>query len=258
MKKVLTIAGSDCSGGAGIQADIKTITMHKMYAMSVLTAVTAQNTMGVTGVAEISPKLVGKQLDAVFCDIFPDSVKTGMVSSVEIIEKITDKFKEYEAKNIVVDPVMVSTSGHRLISEDAVETVIKKLIPLARVVTPNLSEAEVISGIKITDRESMLKAAKIIAEKIKTSVLLKGGHLDATDLLYEKGEITWFFGEKINNPNTHGTGCTLSSAIACNLAEGQSLKDAVLNAKKYLTGAIAEMLDLGNGRGPLMHNYILK
>ncbi len=258
MKKVLTVAGSDCSGGAGIQADIKTITMHKLYAMSVITAVTAQNTKGVTDVENITPFLVGQQLDAVFCDIFPDSVKTGMVSSVEIIEKIADKFKEYDAKNIVVDPVMVSTSGHRLISEDAVETVIKKLMPLARVVTPNLSEAEVISGIKINDRESMVKGAKIIAEKIKTSVLLKGGHLDGTDLLYENGEATWLFGKKINNPNTHGTGCTLSSAIACNLAEGQSLKDAVKNAKKYLTGAISAKLDIGKGRGPLMHNYMLK
>ena len=258
MKKVLTVAGSDCSGGAGIQADIKTITMHKMYAMSVITAVTAQNTMGVTDVENINPLLVGKQLDAVFCDIFPDGIKTGMVSSVEIIEKIADKFKEYDAKNIVVDPVMVSTSGHRLISEDAVETVINKLMPLARVVTPNLSEAEVISGIKITDREGMLKGAKIIAEKIETSVLLKGGHLDGTDLLYENGDITWILGEKINNPNTHGTGCTLSSAIACNLAEGQNLKDAVKNAKAYLTGAISAKLDIGKGRGPLMHNYILK
>lgn len=258
MKKVLTIAGSDCSGGAGIQADIKTMTMHKMYAMSVLTAVTAQNTTGVTDVAEITPQLVGKQLDAVFCDIFPDAVKTGMVSSPEIIEIIAQKLKEYNAKNIVVDPVMVSTSGHRLISENAVETITNKLMPLARVVTPNIAEAEALSKIKVAGKEDMIRSAKIIAEMTGTAVLLKGGHLDATDLLYENGETSWFYGEKINNPNTHGTGCTLSSAIACNLAEGQSLKDSVLNAKKYLTGAIAEMLDLGKGRGPLMHNYMLK
>ena len=255
MKKVLTVAGSDCSGGAGIQADIKTITMHKMYAMSVITAVTAQNTMGVFDVVEMTPEFIINQFDAVFSDIFPDSIKTGMISNATIV---SGKLKEYGARNLVVDPVMVSTSGHRLISEDAVETVIKKLMPLARVVTPNLSEAEVISGIKITDRESMLKGAKIIAEKIETSVLLKGGHLDGTDLLYENGDITWLFGKKINNPNTHGTGCTLSSEIACNLAEGQSLKDAVKNAKAYLTGAISANLDIGKGRGPLMHNYILK
>ena len=255
MKKVLTVAGSDCSGGAGIQADIKTITMHKMYAMSVITAVTAQNTMGVFDVVEMTPEFITNQFDAVFNDIFPDSIKTGMISNATIVSA---KLKEYGAKNIVVDPVMVSTSGHRLISEVAVETVINKLMPLARVVTPNLSEAEVISGIKITDREGMLKGAKIIADKIGTSVLLKGGHLDGTDLLYENGEATWILGEKINNPNTHGTGCTLSSAIACNLAEGQSLKDAVKNAKTYLTGAISAKLDIGKGRGPLMHNYILK
>ena len=255
MKKVLTVAGSDCSGGAGIQADIKTITMHKMYAMSVITAVTAQNTMGVFDVVEMTPEFIINQFDSVFSDIFPDSIKTGMISNATIV---SDKLKEYGARNLVVDPVMVSTSGHRFISEDAVETVIKKLMPLARVVTPNLSEAEVISGIKITDKEGMLKGAKIIAEKIGTSVLLKGGHLDGTDLLYENGETTWFLGEKINNPNTHGTGCTLSSAIACNLAEGQSLKDAVKNAKAYLTGAISANLDIGKGRGPLMHNYILK
>lgn len=255
MKKVLTVAGSDCSGGAGIQADIKTITMHKMYAMSVLTAVTAQNTMGVTDIAEITPKLVGKQIDAVFCDIFPDSIKTGMVSSPEIIEMIALKFKEYNAKNIVVDPVMVSTSGHRLISENATDVIIKKLMPLARVVTPNISEAEVISGIKITDKDSVVRCAEIISDKTGTSVFLKGGHLDATDLLYENGEISWYSGKKINNPNTHGTGCTLSSAIACNLAEGQSLKEAVGNAKKYLTDAISAGLDLGKGRGPLMHNF---
>ena len=258
MKKVLTVAGSDSSGGAGIQADIKTITVHKMYAMSVITAVTAQNTTGVTDVVELSPDFVGKQLDAVLSDIFPNSVKTGMVSSPEIIEMIALKFKQYKVKNIVADPVMVSTSGHKLISENAIEMMVKELMPLARVVTPNIYEAETISGIKITDRESMVKGAEIIAEKTGTAVLLKGGHLDATDLLYENGEISWFYGEKINNPNTHGTGCTLSSAIACNLAAGQSLKDAVKNAKMYLAGAISAMLDLGKGRGPLMHNYMLK
>lgn len=258
MKKILTVAGSDCSGGAGIQADIKTITVHKMYAMSVLTAVTAQNTMGVTDIAHMSPDFVGKQLDAVFCDIFPDSIKTGMVSSCEIIEIISQKFKEYNGKNIVADPVMVSTSGHRLVSENAIETMERKLIPLARVVTPNIAEAEVLSGIKIADREDMIKSAKIIEHKTGTAVLVKGGHLDGGDLLYEKGDISWFCCEKINNPNTHGTGCTLSSAIACNLAEGQCLKESVKNAKEYLTGAISANFDIGKGRGPLMHTYILK
>lgn len=257
MKKVLTIAGSDCSGGAGIQADIKTMTVHKVYAMSVITALTAQNTTGVTDIMNASPEFVAAQLDAVFTDIFPDAVKIGMVSSSEIIEVIADKLKEYSAKNIVLDPVMVSTSGHRLISEDAQETLITKLIPLADIITPNIPEAEVLCGFEIKNKDDMIKAAEKIAQKCNGAVLVKGGHLvcDASDLLYHNGEINWFETKKINNPNTHGTGCTLSSSIACNLAEERTVEQSVENAKKYLTGAIGAMLNLGKGSGPLEHTY---
>ena len=257
MKKVLTIAGSDCSGGAGIQADIKTITVHKMYAMSVITALTAQNTTGVTDIMEATPEFVAKQMDAVFTDIFPDGVKIGMVSSSKIIEVIAYKLQEYNAKNIVLDPVMISTSGHRLITEEAQEVLVKKLMPLADIITPNIPEAETLSGVIIKDKEDMLKAAELISLKCKGAVLLKGGHMvcDASDLLFDNGKVKWFETKKIDNPNTHGTGCTLSSAIACNLAQGKSMDEAVKNAKEYLTGVIGAMLDLGKGHGPLEHSY---
>ena len=259
MKKVLTIAGSDSSGGAGIQADLKTVTVHNMYGMSVITALTAQNTMGVTGIMEVTPEFVGKQLNSVFTDIFPDSVKIGMVASGEIIEVIGEKLKFYNAKNIVIDPVMVATSGSRLFVAEATEKLIDKLLPLATVITPNIPEAEVISGIKISSKRDMLKAAKRIYEKIDTAVLIKGGHLlgDATDLLLTEDAEKWFSAERVNNPNTHGTGCTLSSAIACNLAMGCSLEESIKNAKEYLSGAIKAGLDLGKGSGPLMHTYKL-
>ncbi len=260
MKKVLTIAGSDSSGGAGIQADIKTITVHKMYAMSVITALTAQNTTGVYEISEATPDFVASQLDSVFNDIFPDSLKIGMVANCDIIEVIADKLKEYGAKNIVVDPVMVSTSGHNLISDDAQNTLIQKLLPLADIITPNIPEAEVLSGIKIKDENDMVMAARKISEFFSGAILVKGGHLvnDATDLLYCNGNEKWFSSERINNPNTHGTGCTLSSAIACNLAEGYTTEESIKNAKEYLTGALKDMLDLGKGSGPLNHSYIVK
>lgn len=257
MKKVLSIAGSDCSGGAGIQADIKTITAHKMYAMSAITALTAQNTTGVYGVIDVPPEFVGQQLDCIMNDIFPDSVKVGMVSSPLIIEKIVEKLIEYKPHNIVVDPVMISTSGSRLLSEDAMDALITKLIPLATVITPNLAEAECLCGMEILTKEDMSIAALRLSEFYKGNILIKGGHLESTadDLLYSNGEFTWFPGVKINNPNTHGTGCTLSSAIACNLANGFDMKTSIHNAKNYITGALEAGLELGKGSGPLNHYY---
>ncbi|MBQ8869309.1 MAG: bifunctional hydroxymethylpyrimidine kinase/phosphomethylpyrimidine kinase [Oscillospiraceae bacterium] len=259
MKKVLTIAGSDCSGGAGIQADIKTITAHKMYAMSAITALTAQNTTGVSAILEATPEFVAQQLDSIFTDIRPDAVKIGMVSNKEIIEVIASKLKEYEAENIVVDPVMVATSGSNLLKGSAAEALVKILMPLATVVTPNIPEAEVLSGIAIGGREDMLAAAKIIGGNISGAVLVKGGHFisDATDLLFWNGEHKWFAAKRIDNPNTHGTGCTLSSAIACALAAGLELEESIYSAKKYLSGAISAGLDLGKGSGPLDHTYAL-
>ena len=257
MKTALTIAGSDSCGGAGIQADIKTMTMNGVYAMSAITALTAQNTTGVTGIMEVTPEFLASQLDAVFTDIRPDAVKTGMVASSELIRVIAQKLKEYGAKNIVVDPVMVATSGAKLISDDAIETLKLELLPLADVITPNIPEAEVLSGMTIRNEDDMIAAAKVICEKFGCSVLCKGGHQinDANDLLYRNGSYVWFKGKRIDNPNTHGTGCTLSSAIASNLAKGEDMDSAVKNAKDYISGALAAMLDLGKGSGPLCHNY---
>ncbi|MCI8320002.1 MAG: bifunctional hydroxymethylpyrimidine kinase/phosphomethylpyrimidine kinase [Dorea sp.] len=257
MKTALTIAGSDSSGGAGIQADIKTMTCSGVYAMSALTALTAQNTMGVTGIMEVTPEFLGEQLDNIFTDIFPDAVKIGMVSGSALILKIAEKLKEYGAKNIVVDPVMVSTSGSRLISDEAVDTLKECLIPLADVLTPNIPEAQTLSGIAVKTPEDMVLAAEKISRSYHCAVLLKGGHQmnDANDLLYRGGSYQWFTGKRIDNPNTHGTGCTLSSAIASNLAKGYSLDEAVERAKEYLSGALLAMLNLGRGRGPLNHGY---
>ena len=247
MKTVLTIAGSDCSGGAGIQADIKTITAHKLYAMSAITALTAQNTTGVYGIMDVTPEFLKNQLDCVFNDIYPDAIKIGMVSNVKLIEVIAERLKLINAKNIVVDPVMISTSGSRLLEEEARQTLMTKLIPLATVITPNIPEAEVLSGMKISTVEDMEKAAAIIAGEYDGAVLVKGGHSlnDANDLLYWKGERQWFYGERIDNPNTHGTGCTLSSAIASNLAKGFSLLESVKLAKDYISGALKANLNLG-------------
>ncbi len=257
LKKVLSIAGSDCSGGAGIQADIKTITAHKMFAMSAITALTAQNTTGVYGVLDATPEFVSKQLDCIFTDIRPDAVKIGMVSNRRIIEVIADKLIFYQAENIVIDPVMVSTSGSRLLSEDAINTLKAKLLPLGGVITPNIPEAEVLSGITIHTESDMVKAAKQISGLITGGILIKGGHLmsAANDLLYLNGSSYWFESQRINNLNTHGTGCTLSSSIACNLAAGYSLEKAISNAKTYITGALMDGLDLGKGSGPLNHTY---
>lgn len=259
MKKILTIAGSDSSGGAGIQADIKTITAHKMYAMSAVTALTAQNTTGVTAIFDATPEFVGQELDAIFTDIRPDAVKIGMVSQPGIIRVIAQKLHEYAAENIVVDPVMVATSGSRLLVPEAIATLRTELLPLAAIITPNLPEAEVLTGRAISDTRGMLAAAAEIAETIRGAVLIKGGHLtdSADDLLYAAGEARWFHAEKVDNPNTHGTGCTLSSAIACNLAAGCTLAEAVENAKTYLTGALRSGLNLGHGSGPLNHMYRL-
>lgn len=260
MKKVLTIAGSDCSGGAGIQADIKTITVHKMYAMSVITALTAQNTTGVYGIMDATADFVASQLDCIFTDIVPDSIKIGMVSNSEIIQVIADKLKEYHAHKIVIDPVMVSTSGSKLLSDQARGILIHELLPLGTVITPNIPEAEVLCGFAIHNEQDMVCAAKAIAQEIPGAILIKGGHMvnDAMDLLYQNDTAQWFRSKRIENPNTHGTGCTLSSAIACNLAAGSSLSDSIRNAKSYLTGAIAAKLDLGKGSGPLDHTYCIE
>lgn len=257
IKKVLTIAGSDPSGGAGIQADIKTITAHKMYAMSAITALTAQNTTGVYGIFKISPEFVGQQIDCIFRDIRPDAVKIGMVSNSKIITIIADKLLEYKAVNIVVDPVMVSTSGSRLISEEAMDILITKLMPIGTVITPNIPEAEAISGFKIQSKDDMVKAAKKISENVKGGIMIKGGHFEDTadDLLYFNGKIKWYTCERVANTNTHGTGCTLSSAIACNLAAGGTLEESIAGAKDYITGALKAGLVLGKGRGPLDHTY---
>lgn len=260
MKTALTIAGSDCSGGAGIQADIKTMTMNGVFAMSVITALTAQNTVGITATSEVSPEFLGQQIDAVFTDICPDAVKIGMVSSSELIEVIADKLTYYKACHIVIDPVMFATSGAVLLKSDSVSTLQTKLIPLAELVTPNIPEAEILSGIKIKSKENMITASEIINAKYRCSVLIKGGHntTDANDLLYTSDSSKWFCQKRIDNPNTHGTGCTLSSAIASNLAKGFSVNDAVKRAKKYISGALSDMLDLGMGSGPLNHAFDLK
>lgn len=259
MYKVLSIAGSDCSGGAGIQADLKTICAYGMYGMSVITSLTAQNTVEVSAIHDVPADFLKKQMYAVFTDIRPDSLKVGMVSNSEIIHAIAECFETFKPENIVIDTVMISTSGKRLISENACDTLINELLPYADIITPNIPEAEFLSGIKITSNDDKLKAAQIISSEImkKKAVLIKGGHsLDnADDLIYMNGEAHFLKAEKINNPNTHGTGCTLSSAIACNLARGLDIYEAVKDAKKYVTGAIKSGLDLGKGSGPLNHLY---
>ena len=257
MKTALTIAGSDSCGGAGIQADIKTMTMNGVYAMSAITALTAQNTLGVRAIQEATPEFLQQQIDAVFEDIRPDAVKIGMVASSELIRVIADRLRYYEAKNVVVDPVMVASSGSSLMKTDAVQILCRELLPLAAVVTPNIPEAQVLAGIPIESKEAMRKAAEIIGDTYGCAVLLKGGHSinDANDLLYIQGKYQWFEGKRIDNPNTHGTGCTLSSAIAANLAKGYELEESVKRAKEYISGALAAMLDLGRGSGPMNHAF---
>ena len=260
MKTALTIAGSDSSGGAGIQADIKTMSANGVYAMSAITALTAQNTTGVYGILEATPDFLANQLDCIFTDIYPDAVKTGMVSSTALIQVIADKLIQYQAKNIVVDPGMVATSGSRLISEEAVAALKERLLPLATVLTPNIPEAEVLSGLTISDAAGMEAAARAISQRYGCAVLCKGGHQinDADDLLWRDGTAKWFRGRRIHNPNTHGTGCTLSSAIASNLAKGYDLDAAVERAKAYISGALGSMLDLGKGSGRMDHLFDLK
>ena len=240
MKTALTIAGSDSSGGAGIQADIKTMCANHVFATSAITALTAQNTLGVTGIMEVTPEFLGEQLDAVFTDIYPDAVKIGMVSSSDLIRMIASKLQEYKAANIVVDPVMVATS-------------------VATVITPNIPEAEVLADMKIANEEEMIIAAEKISKKFGCATLVKGGHQinDANDLLYRDDAYTWFHGKRINNSNTHGTGCTLSSAIASNLAKEYDLDTSVKRAKDYISGALNAMLDLGKGSGPMDHSFAI-
>jgi hydroxymethylpyrimidine/phosphomethylpyrimidine kinase len=259
MRTALTIAGSDSCGGAGIQADIKTMTMNGVYAMSAITALTAQNTTGVTGIMEVTPEFLAEQIDDIFTDIRPDAVKIGMVSSVKLIEVIADKLNFYSAEKIVVDPVMVATSGAKLINEDAISVLKSKLLPLATIATPNIPEAEVLADMLIKSPDDMAKAAEIISKSYGCAVLCKGGHNinDANDLLYDRGSIRWFNGKHISNPNTHGTGCTLSSAIASNLAKGFDLATSVKKAKSYISGALSAMLDLGKGSGPMNHAFNL-
>lgn len=257
MRTALSIAGSDSSGGAGIQADIKTMTANGVYAMTAITALTAQNTTGVTGIMEVTPEFLAQQLDSIFTDIRPDAVKVGMVSSSALIQVIAEKLKEYKAENIVVDPVMVATSGSKLISDDAIETLKTCLMPLSSILTPNIPEAEVLAEMKVETEEEMILAAKKISETFHCAVLCKGGHQlnDANDLLYRDGEYKWFHGKRIQNPNTHGTGCTLSSAIASNLAKGYSMDESVKRAKDYISEALEAMLDLGKGSGPMKHCF---
>jgi hydroxymethylpyrimidine/phosphomethylpyrimidine kinase len=259
MKTALTIAGSDSSGGAGIQADIKTMTAYGVYAMSAVTALTAQNTTGVVDIMEVTPEFLGKQLDCIFTDIYPDAVKIGMVSSAALIETIAEKLHFYQAKNIVVDPVMVSTSGAKLLQDEAVETLKNRLFRQAVLLTPNIPEASILAEVSIEDEDDMIKAAEIISTQYGCAVLCKGGHNinDANDLLYWNDQYRWFRGERINNPNTHGTGCTLSSAIAAGLAKGMDLNAAIQAAKEYISEALKAMLNLGKGSGPLNHAWRL-
>lgn len=259
LKTALTIAGSDCSGGAGIQADLKTMTMNGVYAMSAITALTAQNTTGVEGIMQVNPEFLKQQLDMIFQDIRPDAVKIGMVSSSQLIEAIAERLEHYKAENIVVDPVMVATSGSALMENEALATLKSRLLGMATVITPNIPEAQVLTGMTIQNEEDMQKAAKMLYKTYGCAVLVKGGHSinDANDLLFANGAAKWFHGKRIDNPNTHGTGCTLSSAIAANLAKGYSLEESVQRAKTYISGALAAMLDLGKGSGPMHHGFAL-
>ncbi len=259
MNTALSIAGSDCSGGAGIQADLKAMTMNGVFAMSAITALTAQNTLGVTGILEVPPAFLAQQIDAVFQDIPPQAVKIGMISSPALVEVIVDRLTHYQAQNIVVDPVMVATSGAALSKDSAIGVMKDKLFPLATVITPNIPEAQQLWGHPITGPREMELAAQALGETYGCGVLCKGGHSveDASDLLYARGTLTWFHGQRIDNPNTHGTGCTLSSAIAAHLAQGRPLEEAIRRAKDYLSGALGAMLNLGHGSGPLDHAFVL-
>ena len=260
MRTALSIAGSDSCGGAGIQADIKTMTMNGVYAMTAVTALTAQNTTGVSGIYEVTPSFLVEQLDRIFEDIRPDAVKIGMISSGQLVKAVADTLKKYRAENIVVDPVMIATSGSRLTCTEAVEVMKAELFPIAAVITPNILEAEVLSGMEIRNEEDMLPASEKIGTVFGCAVLCKGGHSinDANDLLYAQGGHLWFRAPRIPNPNTHGTGCTLSSAIAASLARGFSLEASIRRAKEYISGALSAMLELGMGIGPMNHAFALQ
>ncbi len=267
---VLTIAGSDCSGGAGIQADLKTMSAFDVYGMSVITAVTAQNTCGVTGVQNVTGEMIRLQLEAVMSDIMPDAVKIGMLATADAVEAVADILEKYHVEHVILDPVMVSTSGRSLLEAEGKEQMLRRLFPLAELVTPNIPEAEeilkavdgsvenkrTVSSVQITDQTMMEKAAQAIRQKYGCNVLLKGGHMiqAADDLLYQT-QAVWFPAQRIDGTNTHGTGCTLSSAIASALARGYSLKEAVGIAKVYVRSAMSTGLDLGHGNGPLDHNW---
>lgn len=257
MKKALTIAGSDSSGGAGIQADLKSFSANGVFGMSVITAVTAQNTQGVYAVEDISTAVIQKQIEAIYEDIQVDAVKVGMVSRIETIDIISGHLKKYHAEKIVIDPVMVSKSGFHLLQPEAVNALIEKLLPIATIVTPNIPEAEIITGMSIKNPKDMEKAAGQIYQMGPENVLVKGGHLtdQATDVLFNGDDYLHLAAERIPTKNTHGTGCTLSAAITANLAKGYGIVDAVRDAKDYLTIAIKHSLDIGKGVGPTHHFY---
>lgn len=259
LAKALTIAGSDPSGGAGIEADIKTMTAHKVYALCVITAITCQNSKGITGIMEVSPGILEGQLEAVFSDIFPDAVKIGMVYSAPLIRVLGKILKKYEPKNIVLDPLMAATTGKDLLHKEALAALKEDLLPLADLITPNLPEAEILSQRPIRTEADREEAGKILFDRFGVSVLIKGGHqVDrADDLFYDGDAFTWFRSPRIENPNTHGTGCTLSSAIASNLAKGKPLKQSIQEGKNFLSMAMGSMLDLGEGSGPLDHLFAI-
>ncbi len=257
IRKALTIAGSDSGAGAGIQADLKTFAAHGVYGTSAITAITAQNTLGVTAVLAVNPQLVGAQIDAIIADIGAHAVKTGMLANTAIIDMVAKKLHEHRLMNIVVDPVMVATSGDLLIEKSAVAALRSKLIPLASVVTPNIPEAEVLTGMKLRSAEEIKEAAKRIVKMGAKTVLIKGGHLkgSAMDLFYDGKKFTALNAPRIVTQNTHGTGCTLSAAIAANLAKGQNIVAAVTNAKRYITDALRHSYRIGSGHSPVHHFY---
>ena len=265
MKHCLTIAGSDSCGGAGIQADLKAFSANYVYGMSVITAVTAQNTQGVFSVQDIDDEIIKNQIDAIFTDIRVDGVKIGMVSKIETINAIAEKLRQYKPTNLVIDPVMISKSGFSLLKPESKKTLIQNLLPLADLITPNIPEAEEIlkeigsSIINIKTKEDMCGACKELIKLGRKNVLLKGGHLDgeAIDVLFNGEEFNYFTSERIHTKNTHGTGCTLSSTITANLARGLSMEEAINEAKRYITVAIKHSLDIGKGVGPTNHFYEL-
>ena len=259
MKKVLSIAGSDCSGGAGIQADLKTFSAHGVFGMSVIVSVVAENTSRVIDIQDVTPEMIKKQIDAIFEDIEVDAVKIGMLSTPACMKAVSEKLRQYKPSNVIVDPVMYAKNGCPLMEETAVDSLIEFIIPLADVLTPNIPEAEKISGLSISTVKDMEAAAVKIYEMGCKGVIIKGGHKEgsALDVLYDGNEFTHFETERIDTKNTHGTGCTFSSAVASQLALGLSVKDAVSKAKNYVTTAIRHSLEIGKGNGPTNHFYEL-